>query len=739
VLTAYFGNAQTLNLTAAGTLKDVPNIKMLTHLTLTGNIDARDVQFMRDSIPNLMELDLAGASVLAYSGTAGTRYGSNYTYPANEMPQYSFYNSSSSIAKTSLLSVKLPAGAMSIGSYAFSNCSGLTGALTIPSSVTAIGSSAFYGCSGLTGALTIPSSVTSIGDAAFYRCSGLTGALTIPSGVTVIGGSAFFGCSGLMGALTIPSGVTTIGSYAFYGCSGLTGALTIPSSVTAIGTSAFAGCSGLTGALTIPSSVTAIEYAAFNDCSGLTGALTIPSSVTSIGDIAFSSCSGLTAINVNAANANYSSADGVLYNKNKTTLIQYPGGKQGEFAIPSSVTAIGNYAFYDCSGLTSLTIPASVTSIGDYAFYSCTGLTAVYNMKPVPQTINTSVFDGVNTGNVYLYVVDNSSVGQYLNASIWQGFKQVLVATLATGISLDKTTASIIAGGTASLTATVAPSNATNKNVTWSSSNPAVATVNNGLVRAVAAGNATITVATVDGSKTAQCVVTVTAAIVYTYTLTFDSQGSSSVAPQTVQQGSRATQPAAPTRPGYTFAGWYNGSARYSFITAVTADLTLTAHWTANSYMLIFGAAGGSVSPAAKTVTFDKAVGDLPTPTRTSYTFNGWNTAKDGSGTVYTSDTVYSIANHTTLYAQWTNGITAVATRHTLSLQIYPNPVVNEELIVNNEELKAGDRIELYSLSGAKLKTFVATGAKSAIDLSALPTGTYVVKAGNRVAKVVKQ
>jgi transglutaminase/protease-like cytokinesis protein 3 len=83
--------------------------------------------------------------------------------------------------------------------------------------------------------------------------------------------------------------------------------------------------------------------------------------------------------------------------------------------------------------------------------------------------------------------------------------------------------------------------------------------------------------------------------------------------------------------------------------------------------------------------------------------------------------------------------LTAVEMRHARPLQVYPNPVVNEELIVNNEELKAGDKIEVYSPSGTLLKTFAATGAKSAIDLSALPAGMYVVKAGNRAAKVVKQ
>ena len=151
----------------------------------------------------------------------------------------------------------------SIGSYAFSGCSGLT-SVTIPNSVTYIGSSAFSVCSGLT-SVTIPNSVTSIGMGAFFECSSLT-SVTIGGSVTYIGQSAFGGCSGLT-SVTIPNSVTSIGNSAFVGCSGLT-SLTIPNSVTSIGQSAFGGCSGLTS-VTIPSSVTSIGNCAFGGCIGL--------------------------------------------------------------------------------------------------------------------------------------------------------------------------------------------------------------------------------------------------------------------------------------------------------------------------------------------------------------------------------------------------------------------------------------------------------------------------------------
>ncbi|MBQ7632187.1 MAG: leucine-rich repeat domain-containing protein [Paludibacteraceae bacterium] len=146
-------------------------------------------------------------------------------------------------------------------------------------------------------------------------------------------------------------------------------------SVTSIGTYAFVDCSSLTS-IEIPNSVTSIGEGAFSGCSNLTG-ITIPNSVTSIGAGAFSSCSGLTSINVESDNSNYSSVDGVLFNKDVTTLIQYPRGKKGAYIIPNSVTSIGDFALFKCTNLTAITIPNSVTSIGTYAFAGCTGLTSI--------------------------------------------------------------------------------------------------------------------------------------------------------------------------------------------------------------------------------------------------------------------------------------------------------------------------------------------------------------------------
>jgi len=390
---------------------------------------------------------------------------------------------------TGLTSITIPSSVTSIGTYAFSGCTGLT-SITIPSSVTSIGTGAFSGCTGLT-SITIPSSVTSIGTDAFYKCEGLT-SIEIPNGVTSIGFYAFEGCTGLT-SITIPNSVTSIGedafrgctslesitlpfvgssatassardstlfgyifgrsSYtggiatqqhfasnrcvtyyipsslksvtvtggnvyygAFYGCTNLTN-VTIGNGVTSIGEKAFYNCEGLTS-IEIPNSVTSIGTSAFYGCSGLES-ITIPNSVTTIGNWAFDGCTNLTSITIpfvgatkDEANNTYFGyifgASSYSYNNDHIpslkTVVITGGTSIGYYAfygctgltsitIPDSVTTIGKSAFYGCSGLESITIPDGVTSIGDYAFDGCTGLTSIMIGNGV-ESIGSYAFEG---------------------------------------------------------------------------------------------------------------------------------------------------------------------------------------------------------------------------------------------------------------------------------------------------------------------------------------------------------
>lgn len=202
--------------------------------------------------------------------------------------------------------------------------------------------------------------------------------LVFKEGVTQIGKSAFCGCD-FKGSVTLPKGLTQIGAGAFSNCFNLTG-VTIPQGVTSIGDNAFLNCAGLTSVV-IPEGVTSIGVRAFGACYGLTS-VTIPKSVTSIGEPAFSGC--LNNIFVDEGNASYSSVDGVLFNKDQTTLIAYPANRADTaYKIPEGVTSIGNWAFFSCWQLTDVTIPESVTSIGDYAFNWSGELNAITIAKSV--------------------------------------------------------------------------------------------------------------------------------------------------------------------------------------------------------------------------------------------------------------------------------------------------------------------------------------------------------------------
>ena len=393
-----------------------------------------------------------------------------------------------------LTSITIPDNVKSIGDSVFSGCSSLT-SVTIPDSVTSIGEQAFCGCSGLT-SVTIGNSMKSIGSSAFEYCSGLT-SVTIGNSMKSIGEDAFYGCRSLttvnwnatsctsagssyshifrncsnLTTVYIGDNVTTIPSYAFSGCSGLT-SITIPDSVTSIDAEAFYGCSGLTSVhisditkwcaisfsgyganplsyghnlyvngelvkdLIIPDSVTSIGSYAFRGCSGLTS-VTIGNSVTSIGGDAFYNCSGLTSVHISditkwcAISFSGYYANPLTYSHN----LYVNGELVKDLIIPDSVTSIGDYSFYECSGLTSITIPDSVTSIGNYAFKGCSGLADV----TIPNTvtsISSSVFYNC-TGLTSITIPD--SVTSIDNSAFYgcTGLTSIIIPDSVTSIDED--------------------------------------------------------------------------------------------------------------------------------------------------------------------------------------------------------------------------------------------------------------------------------------------------------------
>ena len=346
----------------------------------------------------------------------------------------------------SILSLGVTASAETYGKYTYAVTNGevkitmfdenASGSIKIPEKissypVTAIGNYAFYYCDNVT-EITIPASVKNIGECAFSYCRKLTainvdsanpnfssadGILfdknkktliqypigndvseyKVPDSVTAIGNDAFCVASSLTSVI-IGSNVSIIGERSFYGCINLRN-VSMSDSVTVIGDSAFSKCISLKN-ITLGSSIKTIGVRAFYECESLSD-ITIPKSVSEIGSWAFSRCKKLTSLGVDGNNQYYTSIDGVLYNKDKTTLICHPAGKTNNFyviaegvekidsrafymctnlervEIPDTVTSIEKWAFSECSKLIEITLPSRLTVISDWMFSGCTELTKV--------------------------------------------------------------------------------------------------------------------------------------------------------------------------------------------------------------------------------------------------------------------------------------------------------------------------------------------------------------------------
>ena len=327
---------------------------------------------------------------------------------------------------------------ITIADEVFSECSGLT-ELVFSESLRTIGAHAFHYCQNITSITCYNTTPPNVGEDAFANTD-----KTIPVYVPANALSSYQSNADWSEFTNLQAIVTefTVGGLTYKvidqtaktvevksSTDELPSTVTIPPTVsyggknytvTAIASSAFYQNQTIT-AITIFEGITSIGNNTFGRCFALT-TVNIPASLTQMGDWVFDNCSALTAINVAGGNTAYYSVNGILFNKDKTTLICYPAGKpQLEYTIPSSVTVIGVNAFSYCAALTTLTIPAGVTTIESYAFYDCPGFTKMTVLATVPPTIaDEDVFYNVNR-DIPVYV-PAASLADYQAADVWKEF-----------------------------------------------------------------------------------------------------------------------------------------------------------------------------------------------------------------------------------------------------------------------------------------------------------------------------
>jgi len=380
-----------------------------------------------------------------YAGSNGVLFSKNmdtlFLFPNAKNNTYSIPSTVKHIYKSAfenawaMTGMYFPNSVQSVGSYGFSNCSGIAGNLQLPESMVTIGHGAFSYCSKLTGTVTIPSTMKVIGSYCFFESNSIqsfnvsltntnyasingalyskkidtlyicppkkSGTFNIPSTVRLIGSHAFYKCSALTGNLEIPKTVDYIGYHCFFGCDNLStysvesgnGFFTgINGTLFSLNADRLIACPGLqTGSYNMPATVRTIDPNAFSNCKQLTGSMHIPASVDLIGEFAFYGCSSLTGFTVDAANTVYAAQDGLLYSKALDTLRVCPLSKSGVLSLPNGVKGLGHSALEGCLNLTSVYLPLSLTDIGDDAFHSCTSLKYMEIPSSV-QRMGTSVF-----------------------------------------------------------------------------------------------------------------------------------------------------------------------------------------------------------------------------------------------------------------------------------------------------------------------------------------------------------
>ena len=471
---------------------NLENITLLDTMTSVGNSVFRDCTALKNI--NLPEsIDKIGNN--AFQGCILLK---NILIPNSVLTMGNYIFSDC----TSLEKVKLPDTVQHITQRMFNNCINLTD-IPIPATVTTIEAGAFYGCTKLP-EITIPETVTSIGSSAFYECKALE-EITIPETVTSIGSSAFENCDSLQTVIVNGSG--SIGQKAFYDCDGLT-TLMLGNGVTSIGSNMCYSCDSLTN-ITFGIGLTTIPDSAFRLCTSLQEVI-LPRYCTKIESNAFAEDTKLTTV---------------------TVLQDMTAIENNSFSYPTRMTmrgVSGSYAqeYANSRNMTFEPINIPMTTLEFYKGeieFSGTNRTAVLPLTIAPldstDTITytsadekiATVVNGVVTskgyGSTTITVVSDSGKRDTITVNVLRS---------ANSVSLDKTSLSLEVGDTETLTATMSPSDATDK-ITWATSNSNVATVDNGTVTAVGIGTAVITATTTSG-KTATCTVKVTGTLTITAT-----------------------------------------------------------------------------------------------------------------------------------------------------------------------------------------------------------------------------
>ncbi len=531
--------------------------------------------------------------------------------------------------------------------------------VVIEEGVTSIGSNAFIVCNQLS-SVSLPSSMKTIGDFSFNHCSNLK-SINIPNGVTTIGKEAFAHCFSL-DEIVLPNSVVSVGETAF-GWTALKNVV-IPESLTVLEAHLFYACNDLIS-VKLPDGLENIGDGAFYGCANLKN-INIPDGVKSIGEGAFYYCSNLQMVDIPDSVVNIGAGAFNMYNTaTYLTSVKLPAGiniisermfidcqKLQEVNIPDNVTTIERQAFLRCKALNSLEIPEGLTTIESYAFDGCENLQDIYYAGSKEQ------WDKITIGS------NNEPI---INARIHFGKVTVPIES----ITLNQETVTLKMAETLTLQATVAPENATNKAVTWTTSDAKVATVSNGQVKAVGAGTATITVTTADGGKTAACTVTVTqpaTGVTLNYSEISLLTGGTAQLQATVSEGasnknvtwtSNNTTVATVDETGKVTAV----SAGEAVITATAADgsgqkaeckvtVTGTAVPGEAIYTITFDTDGGTMAgPSFMQVTKETKV-TMPTAEKSGYNFKYWQDVANTSQT-YAANNVYSFAADTELKALW--------------------------------------------------------------------------------------